>query len=92
VKRQSDPRDTTTPEAMKKKLQSVRDKGYITPGHVTNLTHVFPVDKADSDIRLVYNCTRSLVNDALWAPMFALPTIEAVLRAMESDTWGADLD
>jgi len=57
-----------------------------------NLTHLFPVDKADGDICLVYDCTRSLVNDALWAPSFALPTIEAVLQAMESDTWGADVD
>jgi len=39
-----------------------------------------------------WSMTRSLVNDALWAPSFALPTIEAVLRAMESDTWGADVD
>ena len=57
-----------------------------------NLTHVFAVNKADGDIRLVYDCAHSIVNDALWAPSFALPTIEGVLHTMESDTWGVDLD
>ena len=50
-----------------------------------NLTHVFAVNKADGDIRLVYDCACSLINDALWAPSFALPTIEGVLCTMELD-------
>jgi hypothetical protein len=31
-------------------------------------------------------------NEALWAPIFALPMIKTVLGAIGSDTWGADLD
>lgn len=41
---------------------------------------------------MVYDCTRSLVNNALWCPSFGLPTIKGVLRAVKSSTWGTDLD
>ena len=82
------PRDEDTREAMKAKLNTVHHKKYVDKGHIRNLTHVFPVDKADGNIHLVYDCSCSLVNEALFAPSFALPTIEAVLWAMESDTWG----
>jgi hypothetical protein len=65
---------------MRAKMTSVRDHHYIGKGHMRNLTHVFSVPKADGDIRLVYDCTRLLVNDALWAPTLALLMIEVVLQ------------
>jgi hypothetical protein len=52
----------------------------------------FAVPKGDTDMRLVYNSTSSGLNAHLWAPWFALPTICALLRALELDTFMADYD
>jgi hypothetical protein len=53
---------------------------------------LFAVPKGDTDIRLVYNGTSSDPNVHLCAPRFALPTICALLRALELNTFMADSD
>jgi hypothetical protein len=65
--------------AMKRKLATVRNRRYIIPGTVRSLTSLFSVPKGDTDIRLVYDGTKSGLNKAVWAPWFPLPTIEAHL-------------
>ena len=77
---------------MKGKLATVREKGYIQPGHVESLTGYFAVPKGTSDIRMVYDATRSGLNAALWTPSFALPTADDLTDLISSDSWLMDLD
>jgi len=77
---------------VKEKLGKVRRKGYLTAGHVKSLTSFFTVPKGDDDVRVVYNGTKSGLNDCLWAPWFRLPTIDQHLRAVMPGTYLSDLD
>jgi hypothetical protein len=78
--------------AMKKKLEKVRRLGYLAPGEVKSLTSFFAVPKGENDIRMVYDGTRSGLNNAMWAPWFAMPTIEGHLRFMGINTYLGDID
>ncbi|CAJ1957005.1 unnamed protein product [Cylindrotheca closterium] len=66
---------------MKAKLQLVQDKRYITKGYIKSLTSFFGVEKGLHDIQMVYDGTKSGLNDALWVPSFWLPTINTMLWA-----------
>jgi len=61
-------------------------------GHVRALTSFFTVPKGDRDVRVVYNGTKSGLNDCLWAPWFRLPTVEQHLRAVTPGTFLSDVD
>ncbi len=52
---------------MKKKLEKVRRLRYIILGPV-KLTSFFSVPKGENDIRMVYDGTKSGLNDSMWAP------------------------
>lgn len=78
--------------AMRKKLQAVREKGYLKPGTVKSLTSFFAVPKGENDIRMVYDGTKSGLNGVLWAPWFPLPTIDHHLRAVLPGYWMGDID
>jgi hypothetical protein len=67
-------------------------KGYIRPGKVKSLTGYFGVPKGLADIRMVFDASRSGLNDALWSPNFDLPTVETLLRGVEFGTWMGDID
>jgi hypothetical protein len=41
---------------------------------------------------MVYDATRSGLNDALWSPNFGLPTVESLLRGEEFGTWMGDIN
>jgi hypothetical protein len=56
------------------KLKVIQDRGYVGEGHVESLIWFFAVAKGLSDIRMVYDGTRSGLNAVLWAPWFPLPT------------------
>ncbi len=68
------------------------DKGYIAWGRVDSLTGYFSVPKGTSDIRLVYDATKSSLNTAIWVPSFALPTADTFTNLLEPETWMMDLD
>jgi hypothetical protein len=74
------------------KLQTVRARRYITRGRVKSLTGYFSVPKSDSDIRLVYDASKSGLNGCLWSPSFHLPTMEALVRSMDTESWMGDMD
>ena len=74
------------------KLDKVRERGYIQPGRVVSLTHMFDVPKGASDIRMVYDGTSSGLNDALWAPSFWLPNTESAMRMYDYSTYCVDMD
>jgi len=85
-------RDPVVWRAMRDKLEKVKTLGYIQPGTVSSLTSYFSVPKGDSDIRMVYDGTKSGLNDSMWAPWFALPTIENHLRFVGVETYLGDTD
>ena len=84
--------DSTLREQIKKKLEKVRARRYIAGGFVSSLTSFFAVQKGESDIHMVYDGTKSGLNDSMWVPRFALPTIDTHLRSIEEGTFLADVD
>ena len=77
---------------MKEKLGKVTKRKYISKGVVRSLINCFAVEKGSDDIRLVYDGTKSKLNDAVFAPNFFLPFLDSVLMWVNADSWLADLD
>ncbi len=86
------PKDPSVREKLLSKIQVPRNKRYIVPGFVLSKTGYFDVPKGESDIRIVYDATKCGLNRALWSPNFYLPTIDALLRNADSDTYYGDID
>ncbi len=79
-------------DGMRAKIAAVRAKGYIVPGTVVSLTSFFAVPKGDTDIRMVYDGTKSGFNHMCWAPWFMLPTVDQHIRATVPGSFMGDLD
>ena len=82
-------------DLVKAKLEKVLDRGYVVLRdieEVESLMFMFHVPKGDSDVRMVYDGTKSGLNDALYAPWFALPTVDTMTRWVIAGTWLADND
>lgn len=75
-----------------KKLTKFIDQGYVSQGPVRSLVSFFTVPKGESDVRVVFDGTRSGLNAALWAPSFHLLTIELLLPSLEPGYWQSDID
>ena len=90
--RQRWPEDPEEREQLKKKLHKPIVKEYITRGFVISLTGFFAVAKGEGDIRIVYDATKSGLNESIWAPNFVLPTVDSVMRNATFDTWYGDID
>jgi len=88
---QPNERDRSLRTKVHSKLENVLDKGYIRPGRVASLTGYFSIPKGLSDVRMVYDASRSGLNDALWSPNFGLPTVETLLRGVGFGTWMGDI-
>jgi hypothetical protein len=78
--------------SMGAKLMKVFTRIFLLYGMILSLASYFAVRKEDTYVRMVYNGTPSVMNAHLWAPWFALPTICALLRALELDTYMTDSD
>jgi len=85
-------RDPIVKAAVRAKLDKFRAKGYVTKGTVAGLTSYFTVPKGEGDVRLVFDGTKSGLNDVVWAPGFTLPSVNSLLAALEPGTWMADID
>jgi hypothetical protein len=79
-------------EQMKIKLNTVRTRRYVEPGEVVSLTSFFAVPKGTEDIRMVYDGTKSGLNNNIWVPRFPLPIIDTHLRAVDGSTFMSDMD
>ena len=80
---------------MQEKLDNVLGKGYIELCDLRDLEammFMFSVPKGEDDIRMVYDGSKSGLNEALWAPWFALPTLDALLRWTAVGSWLGDND
>jgi hypothetical protein len=89
---QRDVTDQAVKQKIIEKLAKVRSRGYIAPGLVESLTAFFGVPKGDDDIRLVYDGSVGGLNLTIWVPRFFLPTIRTHLRAVDENTYMADVD
>ena len=97
------PKDFTKQQQMRQKLAKVctnlddptdyvNHRAYIVAGFIYSLTGCFDVPKGAHDIRMVYDATKSLLNEALWAPNFMLPDIDSVLNNCTLTSWFGDID
>lgn len=87
---------------VKEKLKVVREKGYVSYDQgVKSLTHFFPVAKTwkeenevktVDEIRIVYDATKSRLNNAMFAPWFAMPTVDTLLRLTTAGSYMMDCD
>jgi hypothetical protein len=85
-------RDQDVVAAVRAKFDKFRSKGYVAKGTVKGLTTFFTVPKGEGDVRLVFDGTKSGLNDVIWAPSFTLPSINTLLASLEPGTWMADID
>jgi hypothetical protein len=90
--RQRWPTDEKERSQLKEKIGKVLSRRYVSEGYVSSLTGFFAVPKGTDDIRVVYDATRSGLNDAIWAPNFFLPTIDSVLSRADENTYFGDID
>jgi hypothetical protein len=86
--------DPARREKVKGKLRKVLARRYILTTGLDILSFIkyFDVPKGVDDIRMVYDATANGLNDVVWVPSFWLPTIESVVRALDSTSWMADRD
>jgi len=92
MKLQPKEKDPYIREKVRLKLENDRGKKYISPGSVSNVTSYSAVQKGDSDIRLVYDATRSGLNRCIWVPSFVLPPPEALTDRLTPTSWMSDHD
>ena len=88
-------KDTKVRDQVKAKLQRVLDRGYIKIvdiEEIESLMYMFHVPKGETDIRMVYDGTKSGLNEALFAPWFALPKVDTMARWVIAGSWLADND
>ena len=82
-------------ELVKAKVDKVRQRGYLRDccqKDIDSLMYMFDVPKGEHDIRMVYDGSKSGLNDALWAPWFPLPSPEAFFDTIEPGSWLSDND
>ena len=92
IRKQRLPKEIYMQEKMAIKFKKVMNKGYVGDGTVLSMINCFAVAKGEDDIRLVYDGTKSGLNDSLWAPNFFLPSVDSMLMHIDKNTWCADLD
>jgi hypothetical protein len=56
------------------------------------LTGYFDVPKTIFNIRMVYNASKCLLNEAVWAPNCFMSSPDSLYSALESGTWMGDID
>ncbi len=84
--------DLEMKEKVAAKLTNVQDKRYVCHGKVHSLTSFFWVPKGSTDICMVYDASKSGLNDCLWVPSFPLPSSASFTDQLEDTSWMMDLD
>jgi hypothetical protein len=87
------PRDPSVAGKERAKLDKFRVRESVAPptGPILSLMSTFSVAKGD-DIRMVFDASKSKLNEALFAPWFSLATADAMARTVYVDYFGADND
>ena len=60
-------------QSLERPLNYKEHRAYIAMGYINSLTGCFEVPKGEDGIRMVYDATKSKLNDAMWAPNFMVP-------------------
>lgn len=71
------------------------EKGYIEICNIELMEvmmYMLHVPKGKSDVCMVYDGSKSGLNEALWAPWFALPTVDSVAWWVVVGSWLANND
>lgn len=89
---QKEEKTQNTREVVAKKLNKFLLRDYLSSGTVHSLVSYFTVPKGEDDVRVIFDGTKSGLNNALWAPTFCLPTVDSILPMLEPGTWQADID
>ena len=79
-------------DMVKKNIEKLRNRRYITSGTVLSLTKFFHVPKEDSYTRLVYYLTDCGLNEALWALKFFMTSIYYCLDKSTHYSWFGDVN
>ena len=74
------------------KIEKVRRKGYLISGNINILVHCFGIPKVGNNIILVYDVTKSGVNNVIWSPNFFLPPIISIAQSIIATIWMPDID
>lgn len=86
------PHDPKIVSLIRDKMVKIVKRGYLEKGPVSSLLNYFAVPKGDNDVRMVFDGTKSGLNGALFAPWFALPTVDSMLRRLLPEHWCGDND
>ncbi|KAL7573603.1 hypothetical protein ACA910_008737 [Epithemia clementina (nom. ined.)] len=92
ITRQGNLGDQATRAKIAEKLDDVRRKGYISPGVCKATMNFFAVPKGQLDIRMVYDGTKSGLNDCLFAPWFPLLDADSLVNVLDTSYWCIDND
>ena len=79
-------------DMVKKKIEKVQHRRYITSGTVLILTSFFNVPKGYSDIHLLYHLPDCGLNEALCNPKFWMPSVENVLDTSTHSSWFGNVE
>ncbi len=86
-------------EVLSKKIMKFIKKGYIAPptSKIKSLIKYFAVpkgmlDDVVQDWRIVFHAGANKLNDSIWAPSFSLPTMNSLLRIVDSNSLMEDRD
>jgi hypothetical protein len=93
MKPQQPSRDPSVAMKERSKLDKFRFRGSVEPPTVPirSLMSTFSVAKGD-DIRMVFDASKSKLNEVLFAPWFALATADSMYRTVGVGYYGADND
>ena len=93
------PLKTDEKEVLSKEILKFIKKGYIAPpeNKIRSLIKYFAVPKGVleevvQDWRIVFHAGANKLNDSVWAPSFALPTMNSFLQIVDSNSLMEDRD
>ena len=92
IERQQGLGDESMIAKIEEKLADVRNKGYVGDGEWLATMNYFAVPKGESDIRMVYDGTKSGLNACLYAPWFPLPDADVLICTLDEEFWCVDND
>ena len=64
----------------------------MNSGNIHSSVFFFYVPKGNDDVRVVYDGSKSGLNDKMLAPSFPVPNANSLLRLQEPGIWNVDLD
>jgi hypothetical protein len=80
-------------KAKEKIIKVVRRRYLVTTDlNIKSPIKYFAVPKGEDDVRMVYDAAANRLKDCVWVPIFWLPTINLLVRALDENLWMTDRD